>query len=257
LSCTKKDFNKYDLETGVAIPNFEYQDKNDYELNNLRIKYNFDSIKGSENEIFQIINLMKWVHNRVKHNGDNGNVKACSSEIIEYYDKTGNGVNCRLMAILLNEVYLAAGFKSRIVYCMQHPDYGKDSHVTNLVYCDSLKKWIYMDASFNAYITNKNGVIMNHSEIRKALINNEPMKLNNGLYFDGGQNAYLKFMKYRLFRFSSPLISTYGYENNNDEVTFIHLNPLGYKEDKIKYNEKIKDGNRVYFYLQNENIFWN
>jgi hypothetical protein len=111
------------------------------------------------------------------------------------------------------------------------------------------------------YISNKNGELMNHSEFRKALANNEKVNINddfnwNGQEYSGGQKAYLKYMKDRLFRFSCPVISKFAYEKDIKDRIYIHLNPIGYKEDKILYNEKVRNGNIANYYIQNENIFW-
>lgn len=246
----------------IDIPSFKYQDKNDSILVQLRKDLNLDSITKGKDEITQIIDLMKWVNKRVEHNGSKDMFDSRSIKIIEGFDKTGVGVNCRAMSTILNDVYLAMGFRARIIHCMPHEDYDTESHVTNLVYSQTLSKWIYMDPSFCAYITNENGLILNHSEIRKYFINGDRLIVEGGLIhngepYGGGQDYYLKYMSKNLFRFSSPLISKYGYEYSNPDKIYINLNPSDYKDNIIDYNVKTQS-NRFgcVYYIQNDEKFF-
>ena len=245
------------------MPDFTYQSHNDSVLQKLLYELHLEQLEKQENEVTQIIELMKWVNQRIEHDGSNFIKNTETLNILDYYDKTGNGVNCRAVSIVLNDIYLAFGYKARIVSCLPHEDYDTESHVTNLVYSESLDKWLFMDASFSAYVTNKNGLILDHSEIRDALINEKPLfvkggLLHNGVPYGGGQEVYLKkYMAKNLFRFSSPLESEYGYECSDDEKVFVVLNPDGYKNDLIDYNKTLtSDFNRNSFFTQNANVFW-
>jgi hypothetical protein len=256
-----KEFSTYNQNPSLNIPHFVYQASNDSILKSLKIMFQLDSIAGKGDELSQIINLMKWVHYRIKHDGDNSNVQKSSLDIINYVDNTKKGVNCRLVAIVLNDIYLASGFKARIVGCMPHEEYSTESHVTNMVFSKTLNKWIYMDPTFMAYIVNKDGILLNHREFRESLINTTPIKINsdfnwNGQAYSGGQKSYLDYMTKNLFCFSSPLFSKYGYESNKSDLVYITLNPKGYKDQKIKYNIPIKTNNETHYYIQDDLIFW-
>lgn len=58
------------------------------------------------------------------------------------------------MAQMLNECYLAMGFKSRFITCMPKVMIN-DCHVINAVYSNTLNKWLWMDPTFNAYVTDE------------------------------------------------------------------------------------------------------
>lgn len=58
------------------------------------------------------------------------------------------------MAQMLNECYLAMGFKSRFITCMPKVMIN-DCHVINAVYSNTLDKWLWMDPTFNAYVTDE------------------------------------------------------------------------------------------------------
>lgn len=59
---------------------------------------------------------------------------------MELCRREGRGINCRMMAQLLNECYLAMGFRSRFVTCMPRVMV-YDCHVINAVCAESLSKW--------------------------------------------------------------------------------------------------------------------
>jgi hypothetical protein len=120
-----------------------------------------------------------------------------------------------------------------------------------------------MDPSFCAYVTDNNGLLLDHSEIRSALIKGDSLVVKGGLIHNGepyygGQKDYLdKYMSKNLFRFRSPLNSEYGYEFSKNETQFIVLNPIAYKEEKIKYNQWVLSGdNRSFYFTHDNNLFW-
>ena len=256
------EFNKYEDSSPFEIPAFKYQDKDDSILVQLSNDLGLDRIVENKDEISQIIDLMKWVNQRIKHNGSNNLYDARSINIIDGFNESGEGVNCRAMSIVLNDIYLAMGFKARIVSCMPHEDYDTESHVTNLVYSETMNKWVYMDPTFSAYVTDENGVILNHSEIRNALILGEKLNVEGGLIhngspYGGGQNNYLDYMSKNLFRLGSPLISTYVYEYANPDKISIFLYPTGYKGSLIDYDKKIKRNGLGYiYYIKDDNRFF-
>jgi len=253
------EFDKYEDSSPFEIPAFKYQDQNDSILVQLRNDLGLDRIVEGKDEISQIIDLMKWANQRIKHNGSNNLHDARSINIIKGFDSSGEGVNCRAMSIVLNDIYLAMGFKTRIVSCMPNEDYDTESHVTNLVYSETLDKWIYMDPSFSAYVTDENGVILNHSEIRNALILGEKLNVKGGLIhngspYGGGQKNYLDYMTKNLFRLGSPLISAYGYEYANPDRISIYLYPTGYKGSAIDSHKKVKITGFGYIYYIKDDV---
>jgi hypothetical protein len=75
----------------------------------------------------RIINLMTWVHNSIRHDGNNW--PTCEIDTIDIYNyskTTNRGVNCRALAIVLNECYLSMGFKSRFITCMPQSETDMD-----------------------------------------------------------------------------------------------------------------------------------
>jgi hypothetical protein len=60
------------------------------------------------------------------------------------------GIGYRILATVLNDVYLAMGFKSRHITCMSADSDDEDCHVVNIVYSNMLNKWLYVDATWEA-----------------------------------------------------------------------------------------------------------
>ena len=58
---------KYNYSDKRFIPKFEYQSKDNPNLVKIRKDLKLDSIAGEGNEISQILNLLHWVHNIVRH----------------------------------------------------------------------------------------------------------------------------------------------------------------------------------------------
>ncbi|MEW6014476.1 MAG: transglutaminase domain-containing protein, partial [Candidatus Zixiibacteriota bacterium] len=152
------------------MPSFIYSPPTDTGLTRLRNIYALDSVTGEKNEIEQIISLLKWSHHAVRHDGSVNPVDPKERNALTILDAcrtTNRGVNCRMMATLLNEVFLAMGFKSRHITCMPKDKEDPDCHVINIVYSDSLEKWLYMDPTFQAYLMDSAGNILNVEEVRE------------------------------------------------------------------------------------------
>ena len=139
----------------------------------MRRYFNLDSIAGGGDEISQIKNLMYWLHDAIRHDGGSGRPD-CARNSIAMYElckREGRGLNCRFLAQVLNEMYLAMGFPSRFVTCQSKAyDTDTDCHVINMVWSRQLGKWIWMDASFAAYVTDENGLLLHLGEVRERLI---------------------------------------------------------------------------------------
>jgi hypothetical protein len=143
---TLRTYASYENESEPDFPGFSYMQSSDADLARLRITYDLDNVAGNGTEIDQVIKLMQWVHNLVPHDGNSLNPSPQNAfNIIEVCRRDKRGVNCRMLATLLNEVYLAMGFKSRMVTCLPADINDADCHVTNLVFSKTLNKWIYMD----------------------------------------------------------------------------------------------------------------
>ncbi|MFK8161114.1 MAG: transglutaminase domain-containing protein [Lewinella sp.] len=230
-----KTYAAYDTEEQMVIPAFTYAPADSPPLKALREKYNLDSIAGQGNDISQMLNLMRWVHNSVEHYGGKGNPETMDADALIIACGAGKGtLNCRGLAVVLNEVYLAMGIPSHFVTCLPRDPNDFDCHVINTAYSQHLGKWVWLDPTQNAYIMDEHGTLLSIPEVRQRLINDEPLLLNpdaNWNYRGTTDKAwYLDYyMAKNLYRFSTPLHSTYGYETSatNKQRAYVELRPAG------------------------------
>lgn len=262
-----KNANEYNFEDNSPIPQFTYQDSSNTYLKELRTGFNLDSIAGTGNEVSKILNLMNWVHDLIPHDGNHANpaVKNAMSLINACTNKE-RGLNCRGLAIVLNECYLSLGIKSRFVTCMPKDSVFQDCHVINMVYSNELEKWIWIDPTWEAYVMNEQGQLLGLDEVRQRLINGQPLILNPDANWNNRSSAtkeeYLyEYMAKNLYRFKCPVRSEYNLETKKrgKEIEYVELIPLdGYVQTpKVnEYKNKKTGVTFINYRTNNPNLFW-
>ncbi len=255
-----KEYPNYN-QTNYNIPTFTYQPAK--ELQNIKDDYNLDSVAGTGDEFSKITNLMSWVHKTVKHDGSmRGPKKKDIASIIDYCEKKNSGVNCRMLATVMNDVYLSMGFKSRVITCMPKATGFVECHVINIVYSNQYKKWLWMDASFEAYVVDENQIPLGIGEVRDRLTTDKTVYVNknfnwNGQPYPGGEAVYLhQYMSKNLFRFNCALHSKSAYESKFFGRTYIALYPVGYNPKNRTMGEKLKNILSTGYIIDNDKIFW-
>jgi hypothetical protein len=166
----------------LSKPDFRYALPTDSMLTATRLHFNLDSIAGNGDDISRIKNLLYWVHNNIRHNGSNGYPSGPRSLSNFYYSALQNdcGYNCRALAISLTEALLAEGIPARYITCESKAwDTDNDCHVICVAWSESLNKWIWVDPTFAAYVTDENGVLLHPGEVRYRLQHDLPLVLNS------------------------------------------------------------------------------
>ena len=204
---------------------FRYMEPNDSNLVFLRQYYNLDSIAGSGDEISKIKNLLHWVHEVVPHDGSSYNpTEKNTHAMIQLCQKENRGVNCRMMAQMLTEVYLSMGFKARFVTCLPR-EYVSDCHVITTVYSCTLNKWVWVDPTFDAFVMDENGTMLSISEVRSRLREDKEVYLNDYANWnhksDQTKEYYLDYyMAKNLYYLSCPEISRHNAETWEEGRTY-------------------------------------
>jgi hypothetical protein len=228
----------YQKESHSTLPPFEYEDIRNSRIQAVKNYLQLDSVAGQGDELSKIINIMTWVHNSIRHDGSNW--PTCEIDAIDIYNyskASGRGVNCRALAIVLNECYLSMGFKSRFITCMPKSETDPDCHVINCVYSTALDKWVWMDPSFNAYVKDENGNLLGISEVRSRLINQQPLILNDDANWNGEPRQkewYLDYyMAKNLYWINCPARSFFNVETmyRNTSENYVALMPSGYTQN--------------------------
>lgn len=160
---------------------FTYASPEEPGLKRVREYFHLDSIAGTGDEVSQMKNILYWLHDAIRHDGQNGiaSERRNSIDIYEACRAKGVGTNCRGLAIILSELYLAMGWPSRFVTCESKAyDTDSDCHVITMVWSRQLGKWLWMDPTFAAYVSDENGQLLSIAEVRQRLIDGLPLVLN-------------------------------------------------------------------------------
>lgn len=222
------------------------------ELENLNALLGIDSyLEACTTPTERILALIPFVHDLVAWDGSApwpvGELN--SLNILEHARNTEQGVNCRMMAIILQEVYLAAGYPARMVSCIPLDPEDNDSHVIVAVWSEELDSWIWADPSFNAYLTDSAGRPVGIQEVRSGLVEDTQYRLNPEAEIRGKpltEKFYLDYyMTKNLYALISPLEAAYGYEGSAGKRYSALLLPA------IEY-EKVSDPVREYTFRESE-----
>ena len=266
-------------EQKIILPYYTYQSENDKGLNDLREKYKLDSVAGNGDEISKIINLMGWVHNTVRHSNGTYPPDRHADAMIEFCKIENRGGNCRVLATILNETYLAMGFKSHFVTCLPLSKTDHECHVINCVFSKTLNKWVWMDPTFDTWVKDEKGNYLDIEEVRERLVKGLPVKTSPRINWNGkshdGEEYLHHYMAKNLFQLNIPLNSCAAFENadykprkesimlpktkknmsdgsNLKGRTYIQLIPANYKPENIEPGKLI---NGVY-YTTDSKQFW-
>jgi hypothetical protein len=264
-----KKAGQYNRAEKRQLPAFTYQAAGDSNLAALRKAFKLDSVAGAGSEVSKILNLMHWLHNLVPHDGNHGNPAVMNAvNMIEVCKKEHRGLNCRGLATVLNECYLAMGIQSRFVTCLPKDSLGidQDCHVINMVYARELKKWIWIDPTFDAYVMNEKGELLGIGEVRERIINGKPLILNpdanwNHRVSETKEYYLYSYMAKNLYLLECPISSEFDTETRKEGkvISYMQLVPLDYFKkslEKTVSTNRVNKTSFVVYKTNNPDTFW-
>ena len=222
---------------------FRYQPKESKNLRMVRDYFKLDSVAGQGDELSKIINLLHFAHDNIRHDGGNQAFAELDAiDLYNYYKTTGKGVNCRQLAISLCEMYLSMGIPARYVTCMPADSLDYECHVINTVWSEQLQKWLYIDPTMDAWVTDENGTMLSIAEVRQRLINDQPLVLcetaNWNHESQQTKEYYLEtYMAKNLYYFVCKKLNRFNPESlyrNNDPADDVRLIPVGFINNNWK-----------------------
>ena len=222
---------------------FRYQPKRSNNLCKVRDYFKLDSVAGQGDELSKIINLLHFAHDNIRHDGSNQAFAELDAiDLYNYYKATSKGVNCRQLAISLCEMYLSMGIPARYVTCMPADSLDYECHVINTVWSSQLQKWLYIDPTMDAWVTDENGTLLSIAEVRERLINDQPLVLcetaNWNHESQQTKEYYLEtYMAKNLYYFVCKKLNRFNPESvyrDNDPEGDVRLIPVGFVNNNWK-----------------------
>ena len=225
-------------ERADTLPAFTYQSPDDENLQRVRTYFKLDSVAGNCDEVSKIKNIMTYIHNLISHDGSHANPDHINAiDMAEACKDGSRGLNCRGLAIVLNECYLSMGIPARYVTCMPK-EYINDCHVINAVWSKQLGKWLWMDPTWNAWVMDEKGNLLSIQEVRECLRNDTPVVLNEEANWNNQEKQtteeYLyNYMAKNLYYVVVSANQEFGLEDSAipNHAHFVNLMPTGFTLD--------------------------
>lgn len=229
---TSKPYGAHDASN---TKRFTYASTNDPKVKEIKDFFNLEHIAGNGDEISKMKNIMRWLHDNIRHDGSGGFPPNTDRNAIDLYKacKARNcGLNSRGLSIVLAELYLAMGWPARFITCQSMYSDDLECHIVVVVWSHTLGKWVMMDPTYDAYICDENGLLLHPGEIRRRMIEGKKLVLND----DANWNHTLKFteknylyeyMAKNLFLLSA-YIDSYPNVESDGNSTYYTLQPEGF-----------------------------
>lgn len=253
-------FAGYEYTSSPHAQPFAYQPAEAPELQRLRQELHVDEIAGDGSQWDRLLRLNQWVHTTLRHDGSSVSPDPPETlHILKVCQEEGRGVNCRMLATVLNELCLSLGWKSRFVSCMPMGEDFMDNHVVTTVYIDEWKKWVFVDPTWDAYVEDSHGRVLSLEELRAAYITGQRLRVSDGINWNGepaSGEAYLAYMAKNVFRFAVNLRSEYGAEAK-PEITQYWLHPIEYRPTNEVRVKQVGERRIRRVYVSDPVFFWN
>lgn len=242
-----KEVTKLDLlqaaapykRTGQTSPIFTYASPNDSLLARTRNFFNLDQVAGTGDDLSRIKNLLYWVHDLVRHDGSSGfpNSRLNCVDLYNLCQKEKRALNCRYMAIMLCEALLAENIPARYIVCQPKAyDTDPDCHVITVAWSRQLNKWVWVDPTFCAYVTDENGLWLHPGEVRERLRTGKPLHINDDANWNHEEKQSIEGYLYEYMAKNLYLICTNIHSKSEPEgigsgtsAHFLTLIPEGFK----------------------------
>jgi hypothetical protein len=129
-------FDNFDSCLDKNIESFQYC-TGDKKLIEIREKYRVDEVAGNGNELSKVLNLLDWISTSISHKGNISEDIAMNTIALmnhSYQKGKNNGINCRMKATILTEMFLSIGIISRILSLHPLNPSDQDNHVVSQVW---------------------------------------------------------------------------------------------------------------------------
>jgi len=221
-------------------------------------------IAGAGSDAARAIALMHWVHSLAKHTPNPPRPKQLDAvHLIHLCREKGQRLNCWLFATILNDVYLALGFASRIIHLNPFAETPRESHIVTCVYLRDVGRWVLMDPDMRGYIVDEQGTPIGVREVRARLSSGLPLCINDDVDMAGvkwlprslQKSLYRWYLSKNCFRYDCPVRSEPGYESIQGGRIYVQAIPDGYHEEWLAAPRVTPRGNTI-ICTTDESAFW-
>jgi hypothetical protein len=248
----------------APIPTIIYAAPDHAMLRELHEQIPLNEIAGAGSDAARAIALMRWVHSLAKHTPNPPRPKELDAvHLIRLCREKGQRLNCWLFATILNDVYLALGFASRIIHLNPFAEKPRESHVVTSVYLRDAERWVLMDPDMRGYIVDEQGTPIGVREVRARLSSRLSLHINDDLDMAGvnwlprslRKALYRWYLSKNCFRCDCPGRSEPGYESIQSGRVYVQAIPDGYHEDWLAAPRVTPRGNTI-ICTTDEGAFW-
>lgn len=250
---TLKLSGSYHTDKNETKITFEYAPPFRYIFESYRRRFHLWKVSGKGSDTDKMIRLCRWVHEKIRHKGDavpKTGLNLLSLMLATSY--SGQPGNCFVQSICLSEALLSIGIKAKYIKGFRRKSDEGCYHVFVAAWSRKLKKWIFLDPTYGAYVKDTAGNLLSPAEIRRNLINDIPMVLNEDADYNGNKEAaktYLNnFLAQYMYYMMANTISHDSTEglSNHIQGKWITLAPVEEIENRYFVGDKTND----------EDMFW-
>jgi len=224
LLAKDSDFNREDAVDIDFIYDFD-----DPRLAELDAKWGLRETAGAGDSQSRALNLLHWLcAHTVKGNPQSlpESLEMDADGLLDWsFDQPGNDPNCKHLSIILSECLLAVGIKAYALWCFPKV-YEGDNHVVEQVWLPEERRWIMLDPSFNLYVMDDAGRILDAPELRQRLAGRVTLRLNAESKIEA--KYYLDYMAKDMYYFNRSRSTKYGIIAGN-KAEWVFLLPAGYE----------------------------
>lgn len=258
----------------LRVSTYAYEEHNikfDYsylsnEIDALRIQYDIEKLRG-KTEFETFVNATRWVAQILSNDLPPLESQSRVKDMIADISGGKYGASCYTYACVLNEVFRALGYLSRIIFCLPIDFHPYGSHVVNIVYSEECDKWLLFDAAHGVYFQDDAGMILNLQELRDYFVSKKSINVSliDGIR-DTVSGRERHFLAQRILIYMSKHVYRFrcfenSYKDNfaqNRIVNAVNLIPCNYLAATSKIVRYYYETNtkQVEIFISNPLEFW-
>ena len=213
-----------------------------------RRRFHLRKIAGKGPDYIRMMRLCRWVHESIRHDGKAiPHVYYNLQCLMDATARIGMPGNCFVMAMCLSEALLSVGIKAKYIKGYPLINGLSKYHVFVAAWSRYLKKWIFLDPTYGAWVRGMDGKLLSPAEIRHNLIHDIPMHLNQDADYNGNKESAKTYLSHYLAPYMHYMVAnTYSQDETEGDThhpqgRWVTLVPKGGKSDMFFYNPTTDD----------------